>query len=291
MTPPNRPPGPAAVLFDLEGVLVRHEVDIEEVRLRLAALFGPHGVTRPFRPILRRIREAAAEVGDRGAGSGDRGAGSGSGSGGFDAAPARERERVSSYENEPETRNPPSILVPVSSTLDLEHQAYAIVDEFELAAATRARAKPGALELLAALAARSVPLGLYTERGRACVAPSLVAAGIDPARFSAFGAREDSFPPGPRRPVNPDAPWANAPDYTPAVLAAAQALERADIWLIGDHPDDVKAGRAAASQVPGLMIRTALLRGGPATAAPAGAAPDQMLAALADALALPGVPA
>ena len=52
------------VIFDMDGTLLRLEVDIEEARLRLAALFKPHGVTRPFRPILRRIREAAREAGD-----------------------------------------------------------------------------------------------------------------------------------------------------------------------------------------------------------------------------------
>src|SRR6185503_12920493 len=36
------------------------------VRLRLAALFEPHGVTRPFRPILGRVYAAAREAGERG---------------------------------------------------------------------------------------------------------------------------------------------------------------------------------------------------------------------------------
>jgi len=48
----------------MDGALLRLDVDIEEVRTRLGALFAPRGVTRPFRPILRRIREAAREVGD-----------------------------------------------------------------------------------------------------------------------------------------------------------------------------------------------------------------------------------
>jgi HAD superfamily hydrolase (TIGR01549 family) len=45
----------------MDGTLLRLEVDIEEVRLRLAALFRPYGVTRPFRPILVRLREAAGD--------------------------------------------------------------------------------------------------------------------------------------------------------------------------------------------------------------------------------------
>jgi phosphoglycolate phosphatase-like HAD superfamily hydrolase len=52
------------VVFDMDGALLRLDVDLEEVRTRLAALFAPRGVTRPFRPVLRRLREAAREVGD-----------------------------------------------------------------------------------------------------------------------------------------------------------------------------------------------------------------------------------
>jgi N-acetyl-D-muramate 6-phosphate phosphatase len=61
MTAAVVPPSPA-VVFDMDGTLLRLDVDIEEVRTRLAALFAPHGVTAPFRPILRRLREAAVEA-------------------------------------------------------------------------------------------------------------------------------------------------------------------------------------------------------------------------------------
>ncbi|MBI4509662.1 MAG: HAD family hydrolase [Deltaproteobacteria bacterium] len=58
-------------IFDMDGTLLRLGVDIEEVRASLAALFAPYGVTRPFRPILKRIQEAAEEAaragGDAGA--------------------------------------------------------------------------------------------------------------------------------------------------------------------------------------------------------------------------------
>jgi HAD superfamily hydrolase (TIGR01549 family) len=57
----------AGVIFDLDGTLLRLDVDIEEVRQRLGALFGPHGVTAPFRPILVRIPAAAREAATRGA--------------------------------------------------------------------------------------------------------------------------------------------------------------------------------------------------------------------------------
>jgi len=48
----------------MDGALLRLDVDLEEVRLRLRELFAPYGVTQPFRPILRRIREAARAAGD-----------------------------------------------------------------------------------------------------------------------------------------------------------------------------------------------------------------------------------
>lgn len=53
---------PAGVILDLDGTVLRLELDVEEVRLRLAALFAPCGVNRPFRPILRRLHQAADEV-------------------------------------------------------------------------------------------------------------------------------------------------------------------------------------------------------------------------------------
>jgi phosphoglycolate phosphatase-like HAD superfamily hydrolase len=52
------------LIFDMDGPLLRLDVDLEEVRIRLGALFAPRGIVRPFRPVLRRIREAATEVGD-----------------------------------------------------------------------------------------------------------------------------------------------------------------------------------------------------------------------------------
>jgi phosphoglycolate phosphatase-like HAD superfamily hydrolase len=54
------------IIFDLDGALLRVDVDIEEVRLSLSSLFSPYGVTRPFRPILARIGAAAEEAAARG---------------------------------------------------------------------------------------------------------------------------------------------------------------------------------------------------------------------------------
>ncbi|HKA88168.1 MAG TPA: HAD-IA family hydrolase [Haliangiales bacterium] len=53
---------PPGVIFDMDGALLRVQVDVEEVRQRLAALFAPHGVARPFRPILATLRAAARDA-------------------------------------------------------------------------------------------------------------------------------------------------------------------------------------------------------------------------------------
>src|SRR5262245_4848816 len=164
-------------------VLLRLDLDIEEVRLRLAALFRPHGVTLAFRPVAPRIREAAALAGAAGA----------------DAAA-------------------------------LERAGFAILGDFEVAAAASARARPGAVELVAALDGRGLPLVLLTDAGPACLPAALAAAGI-PNIFKAIVAREEG------RVGKPD----------PAgLLAAARALGDAQpIWYVGGHPTDFEAGRAA----------------------------------------------
>jgi HAD superfamily hydrolase (TIGR01549 family) len=199
------------VIFDMDGTLLRLDVDIEEVRLRLAARFAPFGVTRPFRPILRRIREAAREAGD----------------------PA------------------------------LERAGRAILDEWELRAAAQARPRAGAAEVVAALAARGERLAIVTDNGRACVAAALAAARIPPV-FAAIVTRDDVADPKP----------------DPAgVRAAAAALGDGAPWYVGDHPNDIVAGRAAG-------IRVAALRGGMvADAQLAGA--DRIIDGLEDVLALP----
>ena len=187
-----------AIIFDLDGTLLRLDVDIEEVRLRLGALFAPFGVTRPFRPILARIRGAAHEA-------------------------------VAGGGNE----------------ATLRAAAFAILDEWEVAAASAARPREGAAATLGALVARGVRLGLVTNNGRACLAPALHAAGLDAAWFGATVTRDD----------------VPAPKPDPAgILRVAAALGAGDPWYIGDHQSDIDAGRAARVSLPGL--RLAALRGG-----------------------------
>jgi len=56
----------AGVVFDLDGTLVFLDVDIEQVRARVASLFADAGVQRRFSPLLANIDEAAEEVGGEG---------------------------------------------------------------------------------------------------------------------------------------------------------------------------------------------------------------------------------
>lgn len=181
----------AAVIFDMDGALLRVEVDIEEVRLALAALFAPYGVTRPFRPILARIDAAA------------------------DEAAARDGD-----------------------PLELRRQGRHILDAWELRGAAEARARDGAAEVLAELAARGTPLGLLTNCGRACVEPALVAAGLDRAAFGALSTRDD-YPPKP------------APE---GLVSLASRLAGDPTWYVVDHAIDVDTGRAARARVASLRV-------------------------------------
>jgi HAD superfamily hydrolase (TIGR01549 family) len=214
------------VIFDMDGTLLRLDVDIEEVRTRLGALFRPHGVTAPFRPILKRIRDAAAEAGSRGAGA-DRQA--------------------------------------------LERAGFAILDEWEVKAAASARARAGAAEVVASLLARGAKLAVVTDNGRACVAPALRAAGLDPASFAVLVTRDD-LP---------------APKPDPAGVLRAATAVGSPVWYVGDHVKDVEAGRAAARSLPDGSLRVAALRGGMSDEAQfARAGADEIIDELRDVLAL-----
>jgi phosphoglycolate phosphatase-like HAD superfamily hydrolase len=173
------------IVFDMDGPLLRLDVDLEEVRVRLGALFAPRGVALPFRPILRRIREAAREVGD----------------------PA------------------------------LEAAGLAILSEWECRAAAGARARPGAVAAVAALAARGDRLALVTDLGRACVAVALDSAGI-PSAWHAMVTRDD-VPRG-------------KPDPT-GLRSAAEALGGGDTWFIVDHRREAEMGKLSGLRVAALV--------------------------------------
>jgi len=178
-------------IFDMDGALLRVDVDIEEVRLALAALFAPYGVTRPFRPILARIAQAAGEAAARGG----------------DAAA-------------------------------LKRRGLEILDSWELRGAAEARAREGAAVVVDDLARRGQPLGILTNCGRACVAPALRSAGLDPSAFAAIVTRDEAAP----KP---------SPD---GLVVLAETLGGDPLWYVVDHAIDIDAARAARPRVPSLRV-------------------------------------
>ena len=130
---------------------------------------------------------------------------------------------------------------------ELRAAARRILDAAELAAAGRARARPGAAAAVAALAQRGFRLGIVTDNGRACLAAALSAAGLEGGWHAV--TRDDVERPKP------------APD---GVISAARALCPAGgaLWFAGDSPRDVIAGRAAAAQLPEIRLQVVAVLGG-----------------------------
>lgn len=125
----------------------------------------------------------------------------------------------------------------------LEGAGRQILDDFELAAAAKARPTQGAREVLAALSGRSILLGLLTDNGRACVGPALAHAGLAEDAFSTIITRDDVAVPKP----DPE-----------GLRLCHERLKGAEIrWYVGDHAKDMQAGRAA--HLPGC--RLAAVRG------------------------------
>ena len=152
----------------------------------------------------------------------------------------------------------------------LRARARALLDAAELAAAPRARARPGAVGAAAALARRGLRLAIVTDNGRACLAPALAAAGLDAFAWHAV-TRDDVARPKP------------SPD---GVVAAARAMCPAGgaLWFAGDTPRDLAACRAAAGELgPAFRLHAAAVLGGRASeAALRQAGPDSIASTLAD---------
>jgi HAD superfamily hydrolase (TIGR01509 family) len=104
--------------------------------------------------------------------------------------------------------------------------------------AKAAEPMPGAVALLAALAAAGVPVGLVSNARRRFVEPALRAAGLDDA-FAVIVTADDVSRPKP------------APD---AYLAAASALgaQPAACAVLEDSPTGLAAGRAAGAMTIGI---------------------------------------
>lgn len=109
-------------------------------------------------------------------------------------------------------------------------RCHEILDLHELAGAERARMMPGAASLLAALAQRSLPLGLLTRNSRRATDMTLKRLSL---KFDQVLAREDA-------PAKPD----------PAaieLICAAWGIAPAQTVVIGDFHFDLEAGRRAGT--------------------------------------------
>jgi phosphoglycolate phosphatase-like HAD superfamily hydrolase len=163
----------------------------------------------------------------------------------------------------------------------LRSAAHGVLDRAELVAAARATARPGAAEVLGAVIARGLPLAIVTDNGRACVAPALVAAGLDRVLADPTGlvlvSRDDVVRAKP------------APD---GLIAAARRLlpDGGELLWLGDSPRDVAAGLAARASLPGILLTVVAIGGGDEarSAALRAAGPDRLVDDLAAALALVG---
>ena len=151
--------------------------------------------------------------------------------------------------------------------IQLRAEARGLIDRAELEAAASARARDGAAALLAR--AGAVRLGIVTDNGRACVAPALASAGLGAvARFACVVSRDDV---------------ALAKPEPSGVVIAARALLPGGgrLWLVGDSPRDVLAGRAARAQLPDVELAVVAVRGGRGADADLEAAgPDRIVDAL-----------
>lgn len=148
-------------------------------------------------------------------------------------------------------------------------RGYAAIDAAELDAAARARARPGAAAALEAIHGRGFPTGLITDNGRACLGIAFESCGLGAlSQFRTVVSRDDV------EHAKPD----------PAgVIAAAAALlpDGGTLWLVGDSPRDVAAGRKARPDLAGIEVRIAAVAGGrgdPAELEAAGA--DAMVASI-----------
>jgi len=114
---------------------------------------------------------------------------------------------------------------------DVEAVLATFLDVYEADPTPASRPMPGALELLAALAARSIPAVVCTNKpGR--LARVVVAATLGDRITATFGGGDTSR---------------SKPHPEPIVAALARVGVAPDhAWMVGDGPQDVAAARAAA---------------------------------------------
>jgi HAD superfamily hydrolase (TIGR01509 family) len=140
--------------------------------------------------------------------------------------------------------------------------ATAVLEEHELAAARRSRPREGAEDLLLALAARGLPLGILSRNSRASIEEALRHfTRVTLALFAVVLTREDVT--------------RHKPDPEGVLLAAERLGVSPDrLLVVGDYIFDIQAGQAAGA-------RTAFLDDGTAAKVPFPPA-DFMLPSLTD---------
>lgn len=156
----------------------------------------------------------------------------------------------------------------------LQARGLGLIAAAELAAAQRATPVDGACQVVEALTAAAVPVGIVTNNGRDCVAPALDRLGCE-APWRVVVSRDDA-------PAKPD---------PSGLIAAARAVLPAGgtLWFVGDGDRDIAAARAADAQLDAIAITSVgLLRGGNAQRL-AAAAPDVQLADVRELLAVVGL--
>ncbi len=229
----------AAVVFDFEGTLVDFQWQLAAAEAELRVAFGALG----YRTVgnYAELWNAAADVAtDAGAKVAARDAVAV----GVDVPAAQDRLAV------------------------LRHVLGPIYDRWDADALTRWAPRPGAGELLRALAGRRLPTGIVSNIGRAALAEALVRFGFD-RRLEPVVSRTDVDFMKPR---------------AEGILRVLQAWSVApqQALFVGDSRADVLAARAAG-------VRVAIVRGGECDAAEFDALPpDHLVSALDEVAALVG---
>jgi phosphoglycolate phosphatase len=117
------------------------------------------------------------------------------------------------------------------------HQAYHMMDSWEMASYPRARTFPGVQESLAELASRGCRLAVQSRACRAYVQRSLERIGFD---FDAVAAREDV------ERAKPD------PEGIIMLMGRLRSTPQTTL-VVGDHPFDIDAGKRAGTFCAGVL--------------------------------------
>lgn len=152
-------------------------------------------------------------------------------------------------------------------------RAMALLADAEREAALTATPIDGAREVVDALTAAAVPIGIVTNNGRACVEPALARLGGH-GSWRVVVSRDDA-------PAKPD---------PSGLVSAARTLLPAGgtLWFVGDGDRDIAAAKAAKAQHDVAVTSVAFVRGANAERI-AAAEPDEQIDDLRGLLAVVGL--